>query len=209
MGDLIMLTERRADRSRPGTGARPAFFFDLACPFSYLAAERVERTLGEVDWIPAYGSVLDSGRPTPDPDAVRAAAERRAAALRIELVWPERFPQGAPRALRAAAHAADIGAGARFALAAGRLAFCGGFDLEDPEAMAEAAAAAGIGLEQCLSAALDSGRDHDLRATADGLRLRGVQRLPAIRIGRRFFEGELGLLEAAAMLRTPASLPAC
>ena len=37
---------------------------------------------------------------------------------------------------------AEGGRGAGFVLAASRLAFCGGFDLEDPEILAEAAAAA-------------------------------------------------------------------
>ena len=51
MGDVIMLWERLADR--PSIGAsRSAFFFDLGCPFSYLTAERVERALGDVDWVP-------------------------------------------------------------------------------------------------------------------------------------------------------------
>ena len=41
MGDVIMLLERLAER--PSIRAsRSAFFFDLACPFSYLTAERVE-----------------------------------------------------------------------------------------------------------------------------------------------------------------------
>jgi len=46
MGDLIILAERRADRSRPSSRADVAFFFDLACPFSYLMAGRAERALG-------------------------------------------------------------------------------------------------------------------------------------------------------------------
>lgn len=207
MGDLILLSERRLDRSRPGSDLRPAFFFDLACPFSYLAAERIERLFGDVDWIPVASAVLEGDLPAPSPERVRAAAERRAEALRLSLVWPERFPADAPRALRAAAHAAEVGAGSRFALAAGRLAFCGGFDLEDPEALAEAAGAAGIGLEQCLAAACETGRDRELHATARGLGHRGVRRLPAIRLGQRFFAGEVGLVGAAAMLRTTVPDP--
>ena len=46
---------------------------------------------------------------------------------------------------------------AAFVLAATRLAFCGGFDLEDPEILAEAAAAAGIVLDDYLQASRDSG----------------------------------------------------
>ena len=38
------------------------FLFDLASPESYLVAERIERTLGEVEWIPVDGSCL-AGEP--------------------------------------------------------------------------------------------------------------------------------------------------
>ncbi len=202
MGDLIVLAERRADRSRPTGGLRPAFFFDLACPFSYLIAERVERVLGDIAWIPTAGALFRTGARWSPPAAVRAHAETLAVAQRVPLVWPDNFPAETPAALRAAAHAAELGAGSRFALAASRLAFCGGFDLEDPEVLAEAAAAAGIGLKDCLRAAGDPRRDRDLRATGYGLRARGVRRLPAIRVGRDWFEGDGALAEVAALLRS-------
>ncbi len=204
MGELIILNDRRADRSRPGHTALPAFFFDLCCPFSYLAAERVERMLGEVEWIPATSMALPKGS-WQLAEAAQAEAERRAAELRLPLVWPDRFPLHVPGLLRAAAHAARIGSGPQFALAAMRLAFCGGFDLEDPEILAEAAAAAGILLDECFAAISDPGLDDPLNATARGLAARGVHELPAVRIGSRLFAGERRLAEAAALLRTAAA----
>jgi 2-hydroxychromene-2-carboxylate isomerase len=108
-------------------------------------------------------------------------------------------------ALRAASYAAEIGDGARFALAASRLAFCGGFDLGDPEILAEAAAAAAIPLDDALAAARDCTRDGALHATARGLVLRGVRRVPAIRVGRRWFTGEHVVGEAAALIRARAA----
>jgi 2-hydroxychromene-2-carboxylate isomerase len=203
MGDLIVLAERLADRSRLLDSARPSFFFDVQCPFSYLAAERVERILGDVEWIPAALASLPAGL-GPADGSVRADAERRAAELRLPLVWPDRIHSDSPSALRAAAYAVEIGAGARFALAASRLAFCGGFDLEDPEILAEAAAAAGIPLEACLAAAGDPGRDEALHATARGLLATGVRSLPAVRVGRRWFHGDHAPDEAAALLRARA-----
>jgi 2-hydroxychromene-2-carboxylate isomerase len=200
MGELIVLKDRFADRSRPEHGATPAFFFDLCCPFSYLAAERVERVLGEVEWVPTAAVALP-GEGWSLSEEARAVAERRAAELRLPLVWPERFPVYVPAALRAAAYAARIGEGARFALAAARLAFCGGFDLEDPEILAEAAAAAGIRPEDCFAAIGDAELDGPLMATAQGLAARGARQLPAVRIGRRIFAGEQRLAEAAALLR--------
>jgi 2-hydroxychromene-2-carboxylate isomerase len=189
-----------------------SFFFDLGCPLSYLAAERIERTFGEVRWVPVGSAMLrpvrgERGeacdRGAAEIAAVRARAEARARALRLPLVWPDRFPAEAPCALRAAAHACELGAGARFALAASRLAFCGGFDLDDPETLAEAAAAAGVPLDDCLAAAGDTGRDAQLRAVADGLRSRGVTELPAVCAGRRWFAGESGFIAACAVVREP------
>jgi 2-hydroxychromene-2-carboxylate isomerase len=221
MGEFIYLAERRADRSRPTLGGRPAFFFDVSCPLSYLTAERIERTLGDVDWVPVAAGALCSigvaraqqSGDLADLDApneaalivMRERAEARARSLRLPLVWPDKFSTGAPCALRAAAYAVEIGAGAPFALAASRLAFCGGFDLDDPETLAEAAAAAGVPLDECLNAAGDTGRDRALLATADALRARGVKELPAIRVGKHWFEGDTGLLSACGILHRPVS----
>src|SRR5689334_7245449 len=117
MGELIFLAERLADRSRAGgNGGGTAFFFDLACPFSYLAAERVERLFGAAEWVPTAGEDFAER----DLATLCARAERRAGELRLPLIWPESFPTPTPSALRAAARAAQLGAGSRFALAASR-----------------------------------------------------------------------------------------
>jgi 2-hydroxychromene-2-carboxylate isomerase len=202
MGELIVLAERRADRSRLAATPRPGFFFDLGCPFSYLVAERVERVLGDVTWIPTAGPLLRRDEQWACPATVRSHAETLAVAQRIPLVWPDNFPAETPAARRAAMHAAELGAGSQFALAASRLAFCGGFDLEDLEILAEAAAAAGIGLPDCLRAAGDLTLDRGLHTTARGLLAHGVQRLPAIRVGRIWFDGDDALAGAAALLRS-------
>jgi 2-hydroxychromene-2-carboxylate isomerase len=207
MGQLIVLQDRLRERSALRLESRrPAFYFDLACPHSYLVAERIERLLGQVDWIPVQSAVLREGRSTPPEAAIRAEAAERATALRLPLVWPDRYPFAAPRALRAAAYASTGGGGGRFALAALRLAFCGGFDLDEDETLAELANAAGIPRRGCLRAADDDGLDATLEATARGLRRRGVHRLPAIRVANRLFEGEPALLGAAAMRRDTARL---
>ncbi|MGI8571517.1 MAG: DsbA family protein [Solirubrobacteraceae bacterium] len=199
---MIDLEQRRTERSGRSQHGRPAFFFDLACPFSYLAAEQVPRALGRVDWVPASSNLI-SDEPWGRLEAVCAGAQRRALALRLPLVWPERHPAARPRALRAAAHAASLGAGDRFVLAACRLAFCGGFDLEDSDVLAEAAAAAGIAIDACLAAAGDPAWDEVICTTARGLREHGATRLPAFRVGRHFIQGERAI-EAAALMREPA-----
>ena len=205
MGDVVVMDQWLADRSRPAPDGRPAFFFDLACPFSYLAAERLERALGDVEWIPAPAVVL-RGRPRDnDVERLRNEAEWRSLELRFPLIWPDRFPADCWSAMAAATRAAECGSSARFALAATRLAFCGGFDLEDPEILAEAAAAAGIHPEHSLAAAQDPQRRALLEATGRGLLARGVDELPAIRVGSRWFAGEGALDEAAALVRLRAA----
>jgi 2-hydroxychromene-2-carboxylate isomerase len=212
MGQVIYLEDHRSERSRPALTARPLFFFDVACPLSYLTAERIERKLGEVEWVPVDGASLhlsSAGPETADhwhEHSLRTRADTAARSLRLPLVWPDRFPRAARCAQRAAAFACEIGAGAAFALAATRLAFCGGFDLEDPETLAEAAAAAGVPLEECLSAAGETWRDEELEANAQLLRSRGITELPAIRIGDQWFEGEAGLLAAGAMIAGPETV---
>jgi 2-hydroxychromene-2-carboxylate isomerase len=196
MGQLILLRDYTEGRSRAAQ-----FIYDMACPLSYLAAEQVELSLGQVDWLPALGGLSD-------PAAVREEAERTARGLRLPLVWPESYPQPVLRATRAAAHAAAAGFGARFGLAALRLAFCGGFDLEDPEVLTEAAAAAGLGAEECLTAASDARFDPRLRETVEGLHRVGAQGLPAVRVGGRVFAGPQAIPQAAALLGMPAGAAA-
>jgi 2-hydroxychromene-2-carboxylate isomerase len=203
MGALIELKDQLAHRTRPLGTSRGAFFFDVACPFSYLVAERIERLLGEVDWFPAPAVALDGGASALKLEATRARAEREARAARLPLVWPDSFPANTRHALRVASYASESGAGARFALAATRLAFSGGFELEDPEMLSVAAAASGLSVEACLAAARDPSRDEFLWATARGLRARGIRRLPAIRLGRRWLEGER-MLDTVALLRAHA-----
>jgi 2-hydroxychromene-2-carboxylate isomerase len=208
MGDLISLAERRTTLVRTNGlrgAAQATFYFDLVSPFTYLAAERVERLLGAVRWQPALGAAIrPAGATEPSPQQERDEAERRAAALRMPLVWPDRFPPQTRAAMRAAVYACEAGRGDAFALAASRLAYCGGFDLEDPEVLAEAAAAAGVSLSGCLQAAGDAGRDEQLEATARRLAAAGADRLPAVRVGRLLVCGEERIAEAAARISESA-----
>jgi 2-hydroxychromene-2-carboxylate isomerase len=209
MGDLITLADRRATRPRllPRRERRRAeFFFDLGCPFSYLAAERVDRAFEAVTWTPASQAMLRQGSLEPAKAAIaRAAAEQRAGELRMPLVWPEDYPIDVPAAMRAAAFAIEQERGAAFVLAAGRLAFCGGFDLEDPETLAEAAAAAGVSLSGCLDAAGHAGHDGRIEQAGRRLLSAGADRLPALKVGRSLFWGERKVSEVVASARLDAA----
>ncbi|HEV2814103.1 MAG TPA: DsbA family protein, partial [Solirubrobacteraceae bacterium] len=167
-----------------GRSPRVTFYFDLSSPFTYLAAERVDRLFPNLVWRPVLEEILQ----TPPPDVT--VAEDRAHALGLPLVWPELGPASVRPAMRVASLAAEQGRAAPFALAATRLAFCGGFELDHPEVLAEAAAAANLGLEDCLSAAGDLGRDGPMEEAARRLLAHGADRLPAVRVGRTLFAGE-------------------
>jgi 2-hydroxychromene-2-carboxylate isomerase len=213
MGDLISLAERRASRTaavtgpaeRGGRSPRVTFYFDLASPWTYLAAERADRLFHGARWAPAIGDALSVGPAAADPrdDALRAAAERRAKELRLPLVWPETWPVVGRGAMRVAALAAEQGRAAPFVLAAGRLAYCGGYELDDPEILAEAAAAAGLRLHEALAAAGQVRRDGAIERTALRLLRSGADELPVVTVGRLLFAGEGRLAEAAAAATAP------
>lgn len=207
MGEVISIADVRGRRATAEAAADPAartphvsFAFDLAHPETYFAAERLERLLDRVAWTPASGVLLQTG---PDPQLAdrQEAAEARAEALRMPLVWPECFPFDGTAAMRIAELAGTLGRGAEFVLAASRLAFCGGFDLDDFEVLAEAAAAAGLPLDACLAAAGDRSVDATLQARTLSLHARGATRLPLLMVGGRMFCGEERLAEAAALSR--------
>jgi 2-hydroxychromene-2-carboxylate isomerase len=150
------------------------FAFDLASPWTYLAAERVDRLFVGVNWRPAYADILpgplavaDASGPAGRDAAERAAAERRAGELRLPLVWPDRAPDGR-QAMRVAAMAA------------------------------EAAAVAGLGLVETFAAASDVGRDGALEEAARRLMAQGADELPVLTVGRTLFGGEHRVAEAAA-----------
>jgi 2-hydroxychromene-2-carboxylate isomerase len=221
MGHVISLEEHRRARQAtdelPRARSKVTFFFDLASPFTYLAAERFDRMFPELSWRPALTEALHAGDPLaapPDRELAQRAAEERAAMLQMPLVWPDDYPTGARVAMRVAALATAEGTSAApFVLAASRLAFCGGFDLDDPEVLAEAAAAAGLGLPEVMAAAGDRSRDGEMEATALRLLAQGATRLPVLKVDRTLFCGEHRIAEAAASIRrrprlgSPAQVP--
>ena len=108
MGEVIRLEDRRARRrpETPGEAVRAEFLFDLASPFTYLAAERVDRAFDEVTWTPACSRTLRCASMPADFGDVQEIvdhAEERAGALRLPLQWPERWPMAVPAAMRVAA----------------------------------------------------------------------------------------------------------
>ena len=152
MGTIIDLQSAR--RRRQG----PTFAFDLASPWTYLAADAVAERFPEARWVPALAALARR--------ADRRRVERAAAEQGVRFAWPTAARPDGTAAARAAAYAAEHGRAQEFALAASRLAWGWGEDLDDHELIAQAAGIAELPLDPVLEATFDPRRDAVLRAAA-------------------------------------------
>ena len=187
-----------------------AFYFDLASPLAYLAAERVLHELpGPAEWRPVLARELpgadgfdalphrDNSRP--EQDAFRAEVERRARELELQpLRWPEPFPFDSSLAMRVASYARSIGRAVPFAQAAFRQAFAAGRSLEEPDSVLIAAAACEMHPAAVLGGARLRSVGQALATSTAAAASLGVRDVPAIVVGGRVFAGEHAVEEAAA-----------
>ncbi|MGA2454912.1 MAG: DsbA family protein [Solirubrobacteraceae bacterium] len=172
-----------------------AFYFDLASPLAYLAAERVLHELpGPAEWRPILAAEHQS--------VPRAEIERRGRELGLQPIrWPEPFPFDSSLAMRVATYAASIGRAVPFAQAAFRQAFAGGHSLENPDFVLIAAAACEMHPTAVLRGAeLRSTVERLATATATAARA-GVTSVPAIVVEGDVFLGEDALERAARRMR--------
>jgi 2-hydroxychromene-2-carboxylate isomerase len=183
-----------------------AFYFDLASPLAYLAAERVLHELPRpAEWQPVLAAELpgaesfDAFRCREELEVFRAEVARRADSLGLQpLRWPEPFPFDSALAMRVATYAKSIGRAVPFAQAAFRQAFAGGRSLEDPDSVLIAAAACEMHPAAVLRGSrLRSVAEQLTAATAAAARS-GVLDVPAIRVGERVFGGERAVEQATA-----------
>jgi 2-hydroxychromene-2-carboxylate isomerase len=169
------------------------FYFDLASPEAYLAAERVLHALDEVpEWIPVRLGEPGPFRCEQEVLSYREDVERRAAALGLmTLRWPDPFPADTDWAMLAATYAKQIGRGVAFALAAFRQAFAAGRDLGERDSVLIAAAACEMHPSAVLKGAALRGTRERLEAATAEARAAGVDEVPAVvRDGRVLFGGE-------------------
>ncbi|HEX5853023.1 MAG TPA: DsbA family protein [Solirubrobacteraceae bacterium] len=183
-----------------------AFYFDLASPLAYLAAERVLHVLpGPAEWQPVLARELKGTA----PEDLRAELARRAAALGLQpLRWPTPFPFDSSLAMRVATYAKSIGRTVPFAQAAFRQAFAGGHSLEDPDFVLIAAAACEMHPAAVLRGAELRSVAEQLSASTAAAATLGVTDVPAIVVEgtqpgeqARVFQGERALEDAAAYMR--------
>jgi 2-hydroxychromene-2-carboxylate isomerase len=186
-----------------------AFYFDLASPLAYLAAERVLHTMPiAAEWQPVLARELPGAesfegfRCRDDEDIYRLELERRAAELGLQqLRWPDPFPFDSALAMRAATYAKSIGRVVAFAQAAFRQAFAGGRSLSETDNVLIAAAACEMHPSAVLKGAELRSVGEQLLATTATAGALGVSDVPAVRVGERLFHGERSLMEAAAYAR--------
>ena len=188
--------------------SRAAFYFDLASPYAYLAAERIsalftEAELEQPEWRPILlgGSFKRLGRESwangPDREAHVAEIERRAAAYGLPpLVWPDPLPANSLTAMRAATFAKQTGRSVSFALAAFRQAFAAGRDLSDPDNVAIAGAACELHPRALLKAVARAGVKDELRRATEEAAAIGVRGVPTVLAGGQSFWGDDRLEEA-------------
>jgi 2-hydroxychromene-2-carboxylate isomerase len=193
-----------------------AFYFDLASPEAYLAAERALQVLpGPCEWRPILASRLPAAetfegyRCAEEELIFRAELERRARQAGLQpLRWPAPFPFDSALAMRVATYARQIGRTVAFAQAAFRQAFAGGHALSVPDNVLIAAAACEMHPTAVLNAAATRGVANALERATDAARDFGVRDVPAVLVGGRVLVGERCLDQAGDLLREAGGLPA-
>ena len=187
MGEVIRLEDRRA-RRRPettmGEAVRAEFLFDLASPFTYLAAERVDRAFDEVTWTPACARTLRCASMPADFGDVQeivnhGGGARRGAApaagVARALADGRCRPRCASRTTRPSRAAAGRSCSRRRG-SRSRAASTSTTWRSSPRP----AAAAGLRLDGCLKAAREERRDGAMEAASRRLLGAGADRLPAL-----------------------------
>jgi len=189
----VQVPARRSDE-------QPVFFYDLADPVCYLAAEQIMSSLPVVpEWEPVLAAELGSRSPDP-PDPGHIA--RRASELGLQPVrWPSAWPPDSRRAMLAATYAKRIGRGVAFSLAAFRQAFAGGRDLSDGDTILIAGAACEMHPAAILKAISTRAVFDALGQATERARQLGVGELPAVQVADRIFTGESALARATETLR--------
>jgi 2-hydroxychromene-2-carboxylate isomerase len=191
-----------------------AFYFDLASPLAYLAAERVLHELpGPAEWQPVLERELRAppteslvgerppARRDGEVEDYRAELARRADELGLQpLRWPDPFPFDSAMAMRVATYAKSIGRVVPFAQAAFRQAFAGGRSLADADNVLIAAAACEMHPAAVLRGAeLRSVTAQLADATERAARSR-IIKIPAIVVEDTVFEGERAIELASARM---------
>jgi 2-hydroxychromene-2-carboxylate isomerase len=209
-----------------GSPTPPSFFFGVMSPYSWFAAERIERLLPQARWRGVLAGVvfkqhgrtswgLTEGRADGIADCEARAREHGLGPI----LWPEPWPTSDLLAGRAMAfcarrdrEAAPVTATAvapgdddrllkTFALNAMRLAFLEGADLEQLDAVLEAGRRSEIDEHELREALQDQQVKDELRTITGEAVAAGVFGVPTVLVGGELFWGDDRLQDAAAAYR--------
>jgi 2-hydroxychromene-2-carboxylate isomerase len=195
------------------------FFFDVVCPFAYLAATRIEAVAAErgatVAWRPVLlGGVFASNGVPSDPNATMPAAKRRLVHLDMQrqaslLGVPLRIPEAHPRRTVDAMRLLLAVDPARVPELAGvlfRAYWAEGRDVADRAVLQELAGPFGLDVERVVG---DPAIKDALRSASDAAAAEGVFGVPTFKVGDRLIWGvdRLHFLEEA-LGRAPERVPA-
>jgi 2-hydroxychromene-2-carboxylate isomerase len=185
------------------------FYYDLASPYAYVAAERLASVFDEAgaphpEWQPILLGALFKrfGRSSwgvgPEREQGMAEIERRAQAYGLPPIrWPEPWPGNSLMAMRAATFAKEIGRTVSFSLAAFRQAFAAGRDLSEPDNVFIAAAASELHPRSLQTAIARDAIKMRLREATERAGDLGVVGVPAVVLGEQVFWGDDQLEHAA------------
>jgi 2-hydroxychromene-2-carboxylate isomerase len=207
----------RDDRTVSQEERALSFYFGAMSPYSWFAAERIERLLPQARWRGVFaGAVFKAnGRSSWGLDERRDAGiadcDARAAELRLgPISWPDPWPTNDLLVARAMAYCARADAAAgeggdalmrSYGLAAMRLAFLEGVDIGERDAVLEAGRRVGID-ERLLGDALqDQQVKETTRALTDEAVTASVFGVPTVLVGKQVFWGDDRLSDAASAYR--------
>jgi 2-hydroxychromene-2-carboxylate isomerase len=182
----------------------PRFYFGAMSPYSWFAAERIERLLPQARWIGILaGGVFKANDRvswglTERREAGMADCRRRASAHGLgPISWPEPWPTSDLLVARAMTYAQTQGSGPVYALAAMRLAFLEGADLGARAAVLEAGRRVGLQPAE-LDRAIDSPAvKQELRKLTDEAVGLGVFGVPTVLAAGELYWGDDELERAA------------
>jgi 2-hydroxychromene-2-carboxylate isomerase len=189
---------------------RAVFYYDLASPYAYLAAERISGVFEEAgaeqpEWQPILlgGLFKRFGRGswalTPERAAGEREVERRAQAYGLPPIrWPDPWPANSLTAMRAATFAKEIGRVVSFSLAVYRQGFAAGRDITEPDNVYIAAASSELHPRSLEIAINRDAIKLRLREATEAAGDLGVMGVPAVVVGDEVFWGDDRLEEAAA-----------
>jgi 2-hydroxychromene-2-carboxylate isomerase len=183
-----------------------AFYFDLASPEAYLAAEQALHIFAAapepVEWQPILAAELPGHAAAAADAAFRNNIAARATELNLQpLRWPDPFPFDSSLAMRVATYAKSIGRTVPFVQAAFRQCYAGGRSLQDEDSVVIAAAACEMHPKAVLQGAGLRSVATQLTTTTKQAAEQGVRSVPAVLAGGRVFHGERALGEAVEHMR--------